>query len=226
MQFKKRIWEIVEVAKTGDIPSRIFDISILSLILLNVIAVIIGSIESIQVRYGLILYYFELFSIIVFTLEYITRLWSCTIDKRFSQSFNGRLRFVKRPIALVDLFAFLPFYLPFLGLDLRFIRVFRLLRIIRIAKIGRYYSSLRLIANVIKSRKEELILTTALMALLLIVASCLMYECEHKIQPNAFPDIPSTMWWAVVTLTTVGYGDVYPITSIGKVMASIIAIWG
>jgi len=226
MSLQTRTWEIVEVAKAGDWPSRIFDVSILTLIFLNVLAVIIGSVHHFQVRYGTFLNYFEVFSVVVFTLEYLARLWSCVTDPRYVHPLFGRLNFARQPMPVIDLVAILPFYLPFVGLDLRFIRVLRLLRILRIAKIGRYYDSLRLIGTVIKSKKEELILTTVVMALLLVISASLMYYCENPEQPDKFPNIPATMWWAVATLTTVGYGDVYPITALGKLLASIIAILG
>lgn len=95
-----------------------------------------------------------------------------------------------------------------------------------IAKLGRYYSSLQLIRNVIRSKKEELVLTTAIMFLLLILSASVVYYCENSYQPETFSSIPSTMWWAIATLTTVGYGDMYPITALGKFFASIIAILG
>jgi len=166
------------------------------------------------------------FSVCIFTLEYIARLWSCTVDPSFRGPFLGRLAFATRAMPLIDLAAILPFYLPFVGVDLRFLRVLRLFRILRIAKIGRYYPSLRLIKSVILSKKEELVLTSAIMVLMLVFSACVMYYCEHEAQPEAFPDIPSTMWWSVITLTTVGYGDVYPATPAGKFFAAIIAILG
>lgn len=226
MNTRKRTWEIVEVAKPGDVASRVFDITILSLIFLNVLAVVIGSVESIQARIGTFLVVFEAVSIAVFTVEYAMRLWSCTTDARFVHPIFGRARHAARPMSLIDLIAILPFYLPFIGVDLRFLRVLRLLRILRVAKIGRYYSSLQLIKRVIKSKKEELILTSAVMGLLLVVSSSLLYYCENPVQPETFSSIPATMWWAVATLTTVGYGDMYPVTVLGKFCASIVAILG
>lgn len=223
---KKRVWQIMEVAKTGDKTSRAFDIFILSLIFLNVLAVIVGTVESIQVKYGLLLNWFEIVSVAVFTVEYLGRLWSCVMTAEYRGPVRGRFRFATSPMALIDLLAILPFYLPFIGLDLRFVRVLRLLRIVRIAKVGRYYSSLRLIGAVFREKKEELVLTTALMAMLLVMSASVMYYCENAAQPENFPSIPGTLWWAVVTLTTVGYGDVFPVTIAGKFVASIIAILG
>jgi len=226
MNTRKRTWEIVEVAKRDDTASRTFDVVILVLIFVNVVAVIVGSVQSVQARFSAFLRLFEIVSIIVFTGEYVARLWSCTVDCRFQGRITGRVRFALRAMPLIDLLAILPFYLPFLGVDLRSLRVLRLLRILRVAKLGRYYSSLNLIKDVFESKKEELVLTSALMGGLLVVSSSLLYYCENGVQPDAFSSIPATMWWAVSTLTTVGYGDIYPVTLLGKFCASVIAILG
>ncbi|MDC0325713.1 ion transporter [bacterium] len=226
MSIRKRTWEIVEVGKPGDTGSRIFDSIILVLIFLNVVAVIVGSVHVVQERWGTLFKVFELVSVIVFTVEYISRLYSCIIDPRFQGYIRGRVRFVLSPMAIIDLLAILPFYLPFVGIDLRYIRVLRLLRILRVAKIGRYYSSLKLIKKVFQSKKEELVLTSVLMILLLVISSSLLYYCENGAQPDDFSSIPATMWWSVATLTTVGYGDMYPVTLLGKICASAVAIIG
>ena len=206
--------------------TRPADLSILSLIFLNVLAVIVGSVQSIQRRWGVFLNGFEIVSVIVFTVEYLARLWSCTVDPRFSGIVRGRIRFASRVMPIIDLLAILPFYLPFCSADLRALRVLRLLRILRVAKIARYYGSLDLIKHVFQSRKEELVLTSVLMGLLLIVSSTVLYCCENAVQPDVFSSIPATMWWSVATLTTVGYGDMYPTTLVGKFCASVIAILG
>ena len=226
MDIRRRTWEIVEVAKAGDRASRVFDSFILTLIFLNVLAVIIGSVESIQERFAFFFNAFEVLSVIVFTVEYLARLWSCTAHPRYIGRLCERLRFAFRAMPLIDLLAILPFYLPFLGVDLRTLRVLRLLRILRVAKVGRYYSSLKLIKHVFQAKKEELILTSVLMVFLLIVSSTVLYYCENTVQPEVFSSIPATMWWSVATLTTVGYGDMYPITFMGKFFASVIAILG
>jgi len=223
---RTRTWEIVEAARPGDRASKAFDIFILSLIFLNVAAVVVGSIETVEARWGVLLYWFEFASVIVFTVEYFTRMWSCVADPRYPNPITGRLRFATTFMALIDLAAILPFYLPFVGVDLRFVRALRLFRIVRVAKVGRYYSSLQLIRNVLRSKKEELVLTTGLMMLLLLVSASLVYYAENATQPDKFPNIPASMWWAVVTLTSVGYGDIYPVTAIGKLFGAVIAILG
>jgi voltage-gated potassium channel len=226
MAIRRRTWEIVEVAREGDRASHAFDLFILALIFLNAVAVVAGSVREVQQQWGPHLAAFEVFSVIVFTIEYLARLWSCTADPRFAGPVRGRLREALQPLTIIDLLAILPFYLPFLGIDLRSIRVLRLMRLFRLAKVGRYYSSLHLIRDAVSSRKEELVLSSALMAMLLIISSSLLYYCEHAAQPDTFSSIPATMWWAVATLTTVGYGDIYPVTMLGRICAGFVAILG
>lgn len=226
MKIKHRIWEILENTKSNDKVGRLDDLFLLPLIFLNVIAVILGSVKWIENEYKLLLDSFEFFSVMIFTIEYLLRVWSCVTDEKYSKPILGRFRYSLTPMALIDFIAVLPFYLPFTGLDLRIVRVFRLFRVFRIVKAARYISSLALLGRVFKSKKEELVITTVLMVILLIIASSLMYFFENGAQPDKFTDIPATMWWAVATLTTVGYGDVYPITGEGKIIASIVAILG
>ncbi len=223
---RKRTWEIVQPAHSDDKLSWCVDIGILALIFLNVIAVVAGSVDSFQEKWGLYLDWFETLSVIVFTVEYVARLWSCTVVAEYRQPVLGRIRLALRPMTLIDLLAILPFYLPFLGLDLRSIRAIRLLRILRIAKLNRYYSSFVLMRRVAYSKKEELILTSALLSVLLVLSATIMYFCENRVQPDKFSSIPATMWWSVATLTTVGYGDIYPITVAGKICAGIMSILG
>lgn len=131
------------------------------------------------------------------------------------------------PLAMIDLFAILPFYLPMIiPLDLRFIRAVRLFRLFRLFKIGRYSKALSLLKKVLKDKKEELILIIFVVFLLLIIFSSLMYFIEKEAQPEAFSSIPEAMWWGIITLTTVGYGDVYPITPLGKILGALIAFLG
>ncbi len=221
-----RIWDVVEVAKPGDQASHWFDIVILSLIALNVIASILFTVTSVAKQFGTFFHWFEVVSVLVFTVEYLIRVSACTSDKKYSHSILGRLKFMLTPMALIDLFAILPFYLSFFMVDLRAIRVLRMIRIFRVAKLARYSQSMQLFGTVFHKKREELILVAIFMFFIIIFSSSIMYYAEHHSQPDVYKDIPSTMWWAVVTLTTVGYGDVTPITSIGKTVAALIAITG
>jgi voltage-gated potassium channel len=188
MRARIRIHQILEIASTEDRTSKLFDLFILSLVALNVVAVIVETMEPIRVRFAAELGLFEAFSVAVFSVEYLLRLWSCTADPRYPGAIAGRMRFAVTPLALVDLLAILPAYLPFVGIDLRQLRVLRLFRLLRVAKLVRYSRSLRVIARVFVTRRGELLSTVALMVVLLIVSASLLYFAERGAQPETFND--------------------------------------
>lgn len=224
---RKRTYEILEVAAPRDITSRIFDIFIVTLIFLNVIAIILETIERPALQFAQFFKTFEIFSVIVFSIEYLLRVWSSTENPRFKKPIIGRVRFIITPLALVDLFAVLPFYLPmFIPFDLRFIRAIRLIRLFRLFKMGRYSESIKLFGKVLRAKKEELFIVVFAVFILLTISSSLLYYVEYEAQPEIFSNIPAAMWWGVATLTTVGYGDIYPITPIGKFLGAIISLLG
>jgi voltage-gated potassium channel len=200
---------------------------IVALIATNVIAVILDSVDWIWHRYSTFLYAFEVFSVVVFSIEYLLRLWSCVEDEQFRHPIFGRAKYALTPLALVDLAAIVPFYFPLMfPIDLRFLRALRLMRIFRVLKLGRHSESLRMFTRVIKAKREEFAVTLFVVSILLTIASSMVYFAEHEAQPKAFGSIPHAMWWAVMTLSTVGYGDMYPITPLGRFLAALIAILG
>lgn len=225
-RLQKRVYEIVESANQGDTQSHLFDLTIMSLVILNILCVIIDTVPSINAQYGHELYIFEVISVIIFSIEYLLRLWSCITAPQYSGTIKGRIKYIFSFMAVIDLLAILPFYLTFMKVDLRMIRVLRIFRIFRIAKLGRYIKGITLIRDVIRNKKEELILTIVAMFCLLIISSSLMYFLENEAQPEKFSSIPAAMWWGVCTLTSVGYGDVYPVTILGKLIAASISILG
>ncbi|MCA9280879.1 MAG: ion transporter [Phycisphaerales bacterium] len=220
------MFEIVEAARPGDRASKVFDLAIIGLIVLNVAAMIAESMPECAARWPGFFMAFERVSIGVFIVEYVLRLWSCVESDRFSKPLLGRLRFARTPMAIVDFFAIAPGLLPFVGLDLRVVRMLRAFRLLRIAKLSRYTRALGLIGRTLTSKKEALITTGLFMVMLILISSTLMYFAERDAQPQHFGTIPNAMWWSIVTLTTVGYGDAYPVTAAGRVLASIIAILG
>jgi voltage-gated potassium channel len=201
------------------------DIVILALIVANVLALILESVASIYGAYRLWFRSLEVVSVAVFSVEYLLRAWSSVEDRRFAGA-GGRLRYMASPLAIVDLLAVLPFWLPMIGGDLRILRTLRLFRIFWLGKLGRYSDALQTLGRVVAAKRAELAITGALGAALLLIASSLMYFAENAAQPEVFSSIPASMWWAVATLTTVGYGDVYPITPVGRVLGSVIAVLG
>ena len=226
-RYKHRIFEIIEVASSGDRISRIFDISLVCLIVANIIAVILSTVKPIQLELATVFYWFEFFSVVLFSIEYILRLWTATENKKFESPILGRLKYMFSPMALIDLLAILPFYLPMLiPIDLRFLRALRLFRLLRLLKMGRYSNAMKVIRSILRRKKPELAIVFVILLVLLIVSSSLMYYVENSAQPEAFGSIPETLWWSVCTLTTVGYGDVTPSTPLGKVCAGFIALIG
>jgi voltage-gated potassium channel len=195
------------------------------LIGLSVAAVVLESVKEIHDAIHPQLYALEWFSVGVFTIEYLMRLWSVIEMPKYRHPIFGRIRYIFTFHAIIDLVAVLPFYLPrLISADLLLLRGLRLLRLLRVLKLGRYSVSLGILARVFTRKREELVVSLLVISLILLISSSLMYYLEHEAQPEAFPNIPAALWWGVATLTTVGYGDVYPITAIGKFCAAIIAI--
>ncbi|MFA5331624.1 MAG: ion transporter [Methanoregula sp.] len=224
---RRRIFNIIEDSPTPSVWAPRFNIFMTAVILLNIFIVVIESVESLYAVYGWIFELIDLFSVIIFTVEYALRIWTCTLHPKFQRTVSGRLRFAATPMAIVDLIAILPFYLPmFLPVDLRVLRMLRLMRLLRILKIGRYSASVKTFEKVLVKKKEEILLALAILLLVLVLASSLMYTVEHDAQPDKFADIPHSMWWGIVTLATVGYGDVYPITPLGQFLGAIVIVVG
>ena len=222
---RKRIFEIIEKSEGNDIPSAVFDISLIILICLNIVAVIIGSYNDLQSIVIEILTIFEYFSVAIFTVEYLLRVW--TAPYKYPNSRIPYIKFIFSFMALVDFFAILPFYLPFItGIDLRFIRIIRLFRLFRLLKLNRYNDSLEIISRVLKKEKEKLLMTLYITGLLILLASSIMFYIENPIQPEKFSNIIATLWWAIATLTTADYGDVASLTLLGRILSGIIAILG
>ena len=232
---KEKVHSLLHPEIVGDNHwDRIINIFIIALIVLNVTAVMLETVPSIDKPLLKFFKDFDLVSVIIFTIEYVLRVWSSNHDPRYKGRF-GRLRYMVSPAALIDLIAILPFYvvaaLPLyantnVGYDFRLIRILRLLRFFRLFRLTAYTKATRIVLNVFKSRANELMLAFILTSFLVIIASCLVYFAEHNAQPEKFSSIPATIWWAVVTLTTVGYGEMVPITVLGKIFTVIILLAG
>ncbi|HZB44315.1 MAG TPA: ion transporter [Pyrinomonadaceae bacterium] len=223
---RRRTWELLEREIGESRLDYAVDLSITLLIILNVTAVMLETVAWIGEPYRAYFFAFELCSVAVFTAEYVLRLWACTADARYAGHVRGRLRYALHPMSLIDLLAIAPFYLAFLTVDLRFVRALRLFRLFRIFKLARYPDSMLTLGVVLRSRREELLVTLFVVVVLLVFASSAMYYVESEAQPQQFSSIPAAMWWGVATLTTVGYGDVYPITTAGRFLGAGIAILG
>ena len=222
------VLRILEPARLGDRTSKIWDLSLFGLVVLNLIAVALESVPTLQINYGSWFYSFEIFSVIVFTVEYVARVWSAPAKRDHENGETGlkaRMRYVFSFYGLIDLVAILPFYIQafFPGLDLRVLRALRLLRIL---KLNHYNSALDDLFGAILEEKKSFLTTLYIFSVAFVLSSSLIYYAEHKVQPEDFRSIPDAMYWSIITLTTVGYGDVSPITVFGKSIAAITAIFG
>lgn len=227
MRIKEKVALLFDDEKENLKGNVFVEYFISGLIIVNMIAIILESYHEVYAAYSNYFSLLEWFSIIVFTIEYIIRIWIADSTYSHLSPIRARLKYMTSFMGVIDLIAILPFFLPYLiKLDLRILRTLRLFRLLRLLKLKRYFKSLDVIKSVVVKTKGEIIVTIFLVFILLVLASTLMYNIEKSAQPEAFKNIGQAMWWAVATLTTVGYGDIYPVTGIGKILSAFIALLG
>lgn len=224
-RIKKRVFEIVSSAKEGDRTSFWFDMMIIGLIILSVAELVIASIPGMLFHHFWGFVAIEILTAVVFTIEYILRMWSCTVDERYQKPISGRIRYALTPFVLIDLISIMPYYLTLLipGVNVTFLRT---LRVFRFFKLGRYSRSFQIMIKVLERNKESLLGTVFIIMVVLIIAASLMYQIEFSAQPEVFSSIPEAMWWGIVTIATIGYGDMVPITPLGKALGFVISLVG
>lgn len=205
--------------------SRRLNVALVALIVLNVLAVIFESDASIGSRYAFEFYLLETISVMVFTLEFLLRVWACVEKKPgYGGHAKARVKYMLTPMALIDLLAIVPFYISlFVSVDLRYLR---LLRVMRILKLSHYFKGLNIFITVLHKELKSISAAILVMLFLITIAASIMYTLENKAQPEVFGSIAQSLWWSVVTMTTVGYGDVTPITPAGKVVAMFVMLLG
>jgi voltage-gated potassium channel len=219
---RRRFAVLLEPKADQSFMGKAIDSSLIILILLNVIAVILATLPDLDLKYGEHFEAFNIFSVIVFTAEYLLRIWTCIeLDDADTSILNKRLRYILSPMALIDLIVILPFYVGlFFTLDLR------VLRLLRIFKLGRYSAAMQMLTQAFRQEYKVLIATFSILLIMVVLAASGIYLIEHDVQPKKFGSIPAAMWWAITTLTTVGYGDVTPITPMGKFFGGVITLLG
>lgn len=223
-RLRRTVYERLESENRSDRVNRAIDAFLVVIITINVIAVTLETVAGIEARYRSLFRVIEILSVAVFTVEYVLRVWVSVEDETLAGVSYPRLRYLASPMALIDLIAILPFYLGFfLKIDLRALRVLRLLRIL---KLTRYSAALSMLMDVLRAESHAFFAGFFILLVLLILAASGAYLVEHEAQPEAFGSIPRAMWWAVVTLTTVGYGDVTPITLAGRFFGALVAVIG
>jgi voltage-gated potassium channel len=226
MTLRRRLYLILDPTAKGDIWERIFETVLIAIILGNILAIVMDSVKEVDQRYSVLFRRIEVFSIFFFTIEYVARIYSIIESPTYSAPLKGRLKYMVTPMAIIDLLAFLPFYLIFLPIDLRFLRIFRLMALFRVFKIARYLQALTIFKQVLSKRKEQLVLSFLFILFILVIISFMMFYAVREAQPDKFSSIPATMWWGIATITTVGYGDMVPITPLGKFLGGVFAIAG
>ncbi|MBE2897289.1 ion transporter [Pasteurellaceae bacterium 20609_3] len=221
---RRNLYYILESAHKGGVWRVVVNSLIVFLIILNVFAVILESDRDIYLQFYSLFYQFEVLSVSLFALEYLARIWVIPEKNKTQSAWKMRLKWLITPSAVIDLLAILPsilhYFIPF---DLRLLRIFRLIRIL---KLARYFTAMQLMLKVIAREKRSFQAVLMILLILIIISASAIYVVEHNVQPQVFGSIPKSMWWAVVTLTTVGYGDVTPITPLGKILGAIITVLG
>ena len=225
---KKHVYLLLHPDEGDTRWDKIINTFLISVIVLNVLAVILETVDSIHKQYKEFFTNFDTVSVIIFSIEYTLRVWSANYHDKYKHSIKGRLKYFFSLGAMIDLIAILPWYLQALsgGFDLRILRIFRLIRILRLFRLTAYTKSAQMILNVFRKRFNELMLSFILTFFLIVIASCLVYFAEHQQPDTKFTSIPATIWWSVVTLTTVGYGEMVPVTLLGKAFSIIIMLSG
>jgi voltage-gated potassium channel len=224
--WRREVHDVLEVGGDAHPAGRFVNAFIVVLIVLNAIAFAAETVDGLDARYGFYFRVFNVFSVAVFSIEYLLRLWSAVEIPMLSRMrpWQARLRFALRPMMLIDLFAVLPFYFSWLyPMDLRLLRVLRLFRLL---KLVRYSPALQTLGRVLADEYRALLGALLIILVLLLFASTAVYFLEREAQPDKFGSIPAAAWWALATLTTVGYGDLVPITPLGKLLGGVVMLLG
>jgi len=219
-EVRRALYELLEQGPVGEGRTRLVNRLIIALIVVNLVAATLESVPTLQARYGPLFTAIEWLSLVVFSAEYLARVWVAAeaAHHRHSSAARARLNFVTSPAGIVDLLAVLPFWLAFVTpVDLRFLLVFR---VVRFLKLARYSPAMRSLIEVLHAERRALFGCVVILVGTSLVAASIMHLAEGSTQPDKFGTIPDSMWWAIVTLGTIGYGDVVPVTAVGKVIAA------
>ena len=224
---RKRISEIIEVGSSGDWLSRGYDIASTLILLINLSATVLYTFDYMEDNFGAVLLIAEAVTVSFFAVDYVLRIWTAKYSRRAKLVKNAVLDYALSFTGIIDLFSFLPYYLPFFfPSGAAFFRMFRVIRIFRLFQINAYYDSLNVITQVIASKKQQLMSSVFIIFVLMFASSLCMYSLEHEAQPEVFKNAFSGIWWSVSTLLTVGYGDIYPVTTLGQIFGILISFLG
>lgn len=227
MARRKRVSEIIEVGYDQDWLSRLYDLINALAIVANLAASILYTFEAVRLPFGWLVLTLEQVTVAFFAVDYCLRLWTARALFPGLSEPRAVLKYALSFSGVVDLLSFLPYYLPFFfPAGAVAFRMFRVVRIFRLFRINAYYDSLNVITQVITSKGQQLLSSVFIILVLMLASSLCMYSLEHEAQPEVFTNAFSGIWWSVSTLLTVGYGDIYPITTVGKLFGIIISFLG
>ena len=226
-KWRKRMFEIVEVATPEDKASRAYDLLNMITIVINLIVSLAYTFETVRLKYGRALITLEMITVVFFAMDYLLRLATAKFRYKQRSEIRAALKYILSASGIIDLLSFLPYWLPiFFPSGAVAFRMFRIVRIFRLFRINSYYDSLNVITEVITSKSQQIISSVFIIIVLMTASSLCMYSIEHDAQPHVFTNAFSGIWWAVSTLLTVGYGDIYPITDVGKIFSIVITFLG
>lgn len=226
-QRRQRVFEIIDIGGSGDHFSRGYDLLSTLTIIINLVVSVMYTFDHMRDKFGYWLLLIEGVTIVFFTVDYVLRVWTAKFQRTDLPEYQAVWKYVSSFTGIVDLLSFLPYYLPvFFPTGAVAFRMFRVIRIFRLFRINAYYDSLNVITEVITSKRQQLFSSVFIILVLMLASSLCMYSLEHTAQPEIFTNAFSGIWWAASTLLTVGYGDIYPITPLGKLFGIFITFLG
>lgn len=223
LRLRARLFAILHAPDPGNRYARWANYFLAALIIANAVSVTLETVPHLNHCLAILLEWFEAVSTGLFVIEYVGRVWTCVEQGHLSRPVWGRLRWARQPLALLDLVVILTYWTPW---DLRFLRVVRLVRLLKILHLYEFEAALDRLTVSLANRKELLLVSVALMGMFVYIAASLLYQIEHDRQPEVFSSVPATFWWASVTFNTIGYGDMVPLTSLGRLFASLVSVFG
>jgi voltage-gated potassium channel len=206
-----------------NLAARYINYFLAIMIITNALFVSLETVPYLKTHYGQYFAVFEMISTGIFIVEYLLRIWVCVEQQRYANAFSGRLKYAVHPLPLLDLVVILTYWAP---IDVRFLRVARMVRLLKVLRLQEFEKSLVDIGLGLRKRRELMLVAVTLMVLSVYASSAILYQLEHDAQPQVFTSIPATFWWSIETLTTIGYGDMVPITALGKIFTGLIAVFG
>ena len=224
---RKRLFEIIEIGLPGDVASQVYDAFNILSIVINLVVSVMYTFDDLHAKFGPWLVTVEAITVAFFALDYCLRLWTAKFLRPSLSEPKAVLRYIFSFSGLVDLLSFLPYYLPvFFPSGAVAFRMFRVARVFRLFRVNAYYDSLGVITEVISSKRQQLFSSVFILLVLMLASSLCMYSLEHEAQPQVFTNAFSGIWWSVSTLLTIGYGDIYPVTTLGKLFSIVITFLG